>query len=52
MGEAHTEITLVNVEDQIVANRGYMSQDQVRRLTVNAVGRYRSVDAGHQRRNP
>jgi clan AA aspartic protease len=41
MGEVRTEITLVNIEDQSVANRGYMPQDQVRRLTVNAV-----VDTG------
>jgi clan AA aspartic protease len=41
MGEVRTEITLVNVEDQGIANRGYIPQDQVRRLTVNAV-----VDTG------
>jgi hypothetical protein len=41
MGEVRTEITLVNIEDQGMANRGYMPQDQVRRLTVNAV-----VDTG------
>jgi clan AA aspartic protease len=41
MGEVRTEITLVNIEDQGVANRGYMPPDQVRRLTVNAV-----VDTG------
>jgi clan AA aspartic protease len=41
MGEVRTEITLVNIEDQGVANRGYMPQDQVRRLTVSAV-----VDTG------
>jgi clan AA aspartic protease len=41
MGEVRTEITLVNIEDQGVANRGYIPQDQVRRLTVNAV-----VDTG------
>ncbi|MDR1636692.1 MAG: aspartyl protease family protein [Treponema sp.] len=41
MGEVRTEITLVNIEDQGVANRGYMPQEQVRRLTVNAV-----VDTG------
>ena len=41
MGEVRTEITLVNIEDQSVANRGFMPQDQVRRLTVNAV-----VDTG------
>ena len=41
MGEVHTEITLINIGDQNVADRGYMPQDQVRRLTVNAV-----VDTG------
>jgi clan AA aspartic protease len=41
MGEVRTEITLVNIEDQGVANRGYIPPDQVRRLTVNAV-----VDTG------
>jgi clan AA aspartic protease len=41
MGEVRTDITLVNVEDQGMANRGYMPQDQVRHLTVNAV-----VDTG------
>jgi clan AA aspartic protease len=41
MGEVRTENTLVNIEDQSVANRGYIPQDQVRRLTVNAV-----VDTG------
>jgi clan AA aspartic protease len=41
MGEVKTEITLVNLGDQNVADRGYMPQDQVRRLTVNAV-----VDTG------
>ena len=41
MGEVRTEITLVNIGDQEVANRGYMPQEQVRRLTVNAV-----VDTG------
>jgi clan AA aspartic protease len=41
MGEVRTEVTLVNIEDQGVANRGYIPQDQVRRLTVNAV-----VDTG------
>jgi clan AA aspartic protease len=35
------EITLVNIGDQNVADRGYMPQEQVRRLTVNAV-----VDTG------
>ena len=41
MSEVRTEITLVNIEDQGVANRGYIPQEQVRRLTVNAV-----VDTG------
>jgi clan AA aspartic protease len=41
MGEVRAEITLVNIEDQGVANRGYIPQDQVRQLTVNAV-----VDTG------
>ncbi|MDR1637631.1 MAG: clan AA aspartic protease [Treponema sp.] len=41
MGEVRTEITLINIGDQEVANRGYMPQEQVRRLTVNAV-----VDTG------
>jgi hypothetical protein len=37
MGEALTEITLVNIGDQNDARRGYIPQDQVRQLTVNAV---------------
>jgi clan AA aspartic protease len=41
MGEVRTEITLVNIEDQADARRGYIPQDQVRQLTVNAV-----VDTG------
>jgi clan AA aspartic protease len=41
MGEVRTEITLTNLEDRSVANRGYMPHDQVRHLTVNAV-----VDTG------
>ncbi|MDR1177982.1 MAG: hypothetical protein LBK64_04070 [Spirochaetaceae bacterium] len=41
MGVVRTEITLVNIEDQGVANRGYIPQDQVRQLTVSAV-----VDTG------
>jgi clan AA aspartic protease len=41
MGEVRTEITLVNIEDQGVANRGYIPQEEVRRLTVAAV-----VDTG------
>jgi clan AA aspartic protease len=41
MGEVRTEITLVNIEDQADARRGYIPQEQVRQLTVNAV-----VDTG------
>jgi clan AA aspartic protease len=41
MGEVRTEITLVNIGDKNVADRGFMPQDQVRHLTVNAV-----VDTG------
>jgi clan AA aspartic protease len=41
MGEVHTEITLVNIGDKEVAGRGYIPQEQVRHLTVNAV-----VDTG------
>jgi clan AA aspartic protease len=41
MGEVRTEVTLVNIGDQNDAKRGYIPQDQVRRLTVNAV-----VDTG------
>jgi clan AA aspartic protease len=41
MGEVRTEITLVNIGDKNVADRGFMPQDQVRRLTVNAL-----VDTG------
>ncbi|MDR2606821.1 MAG: retroviral-like aspartic protease family protein [Treponema sp.] len=41
MGEVRTEVTLVNIRDQNVADGGYMPQDQVRQLTVNAV-----VDTG------
>jgi clan AA aspartic protease len=41
MGEVRAEITLVNIGDQNDAKRGYIPQDQVRRLTVNAV-----VDTG------
>jgi clan AA aspartic protease len=41
MGEVHTEITLVNIGDQGAANRGFISQDQVRQLKVNAL-----VDTG------
>jgi clan AA aspartic protease len=41
MGEVRTEITLVNIREQSVADEGYMPHDQVGRLTVNAV-----VDTG------
>jgi clan AA aspartic protease len=41
MGEVRTEITLVNIGDQNDARRGYIPQDKVRQLTVNAV-----VDTG------
>jgi clan AA aspartic protease len=41
MGEVRTEITLVNVREQNVADGGYMPQEEVRRLTVDAV-----VDTG------
>jgi clan AA aspartic protease len=41
MGEVRTEITLVNIGDKNDAKRGYMPQDQIRQLTVNAV-----VDTG------
>jgi clan AA aspartic protease len=41
MGEVRTEITLVNLRDQNIADGGYMPMDQVRRLTVSAV-----VDTG------
>ena len=44
MGEVRAEITLVNIEDQGVANRGFMPQEEVRRLTVSAV-----VDTGAMR---
>jgi hypothetical protein len=41
MGEVRTEITLVNMSDKSVADRGFMPQERVRRVTVNAV-----VDTG------
>jgi clan AA aspartic protease len=41
MGEVHTEIILVNMRDQNVADAGYMPKDQVRQCTVNAM-----VDSG------
>jgi hypothetical protein len=36
-GEVRTEITLVNYGDRYAAEGGYTPQEQVRRLTVNAV---------------
>jgi hypothetical protein len=41
MGEVRTEVTLINIGDQSAADRGYIPQEEVRRLTVNAV-----VDTG------
>jgi hypothetical protein len=41
MGEVQTEITLVNIREQNIADGGYMPHDKVKRLTVNAV-----VDTG------
>jgi clan AA aspartic protease len=41
MGEVHAEITLVNIGDQSAADRGFIPQDQVRQVTVNAL-----VDTG------
>jgi clan AA aspartic protease len=41
MGEVRAEITLVNIKEQGAADLGYIPQEQVRRLTVNAV-----VDTG------
>ncbi|MDR1232243.1 MAG: retroviral-like aspartic protease family protein [Spirochaetaceae bacterium] len=41
MGEVRTEIKLLNIGDQNDARRGYIPQDQVRQITVNAV-----VDTG------
>jgi clan AA aspartic protease len=41
MGEVHTEITLINIGDRSAAERGFIAQDQVRQLTVNAL-----VDTG------
>jgi clan AA aspartic protease len=37
MGEVHTEITLTNLRDRSIAAHGYMPQEQVRQLTVNAL---------------
>ncbi|MDR1247886.1 MAG: hypothetical protein LBK63_01160 [Treponema sp.] len=37
LSAASTEVTLVNFEDLCAADGGYIPQDQVRRLTVNAV---------------
>jgi clan AA aspartic protease len=44
MGQVVTEITLVNVEDESDARRGYISMDKVRKETVQAV-----VDTGAMR---
>jgi clan AA aspartic protease len=41
MGEVRTEITLINVRDKNIADEGYMPQEQVRWLMVDAV-----VDTG------
>jgi clan AA aspartic protease len=41
MGEVRTEVTLVNIGDQNDARRGYMPQERVRQITVNAL-----VDTG------
>ena len=41
MGEVRTEITLVNLGDSVKARDGFISESEVRRLTVNAV-----VDTG------
>jgi clan AA aspartic protease len=41
MGEVRTEITLINNEDRGAANRGFIPQEQVRQLTVDAL-----VDTG------
>jgi clan AA aspartic protease len=41
MGEVRTEVTLINIREQSVADEGYIPQERVRRLTVNAV-----VDTG------
>jgi predicted aspartyl protease len=47
MSEVRTEVALVNIGDQNDAKRGYIPQDQVRRLTVNAV-----ADTGAWTRQP
>ena len=41
MGIIHTEITLINNSDTILAARGYMREDEVRSITVTAL-----VDTG------
>jgi clan AA aspartic protease len=41
MGEVRTKVKLINLRDQNVADGGFMPQDQVRQLTVDAV-----VDTG------
>ena len=47
MGEVRTEITLVNIGDEVKARDGFIPEDQVRRLTVNAV-----VDTGARTGQP
>ena len=41
IGEVHTEITLVNIEDTMKARNGLIPEAEVRQLTVNAL-----VDTG------
>jgi clan AA aspartic protease len=41
MGEIHTEITLVNIEDTMKARNGLIPESEIRQLTVNAL-----VDTG------
>ena len=41
MGEVYTDITLKNVSDISLADAGYIKEDDVRNITVNAV-----VDTG------
>jgi predicted aspartyl protease len=37
MGEVHTEITLVNIEDTMKARNGLIPESEIRQLTVNAL---------------
>jgi hypothetical protein len=37
MGEARTEVTLVNIRDTVRAEEGLVPETEVRQLTVNAV---------------